>query len=645
MQLNPKELIYIVNSDPQVNYLLERVLTSSGYEVAVTISAAGAAALLSRASPALLLAAHQLGDGSGIGFISQLVDDHPGTPVLLLINQETPELLKSALKAGVAGYLCMPLRTDEVTSAVQSAIKKAARRAEADALETRKFTNRLKLRVDELETLSQLGRTITASLDLDSVLTAVVDAAVGLTGAEEGSLLLLDESTGELYMRAGRNFQEEFVRTFRLPVKDSLAGNVLRTGQPMILDEGTPQKIKTAYLVQSLLYVPLKSHGRVFGVLGVDNRQNRQPFTENHIKAISAMADYAVIAIDNARMFAQISSERQQLETILTKIQDGVIILDDKNNIVLINQAVREAFQITEENLAGRPISQVLDHGDMNDLLNVPEKRLLNRSEITLADNRVLGLQLTPIPGIGLAVTMHDITYLKKLDRIKSEFVSTVSHDLRSPLTSIMGYVDLLDRVGPINPAQRDFIQRVQASVKNITALVDDLLNLGRIEAGFDTRKEIVPLDHIFQYSLDSFKHRILEKDLQLVVAFPEQAPPLFGNPVQLRQMADNLLDNAIKYSRKGGSLQVQVQVQRNQVILQVKDTGLGIPPSDVPHVFDKFFRASNAASDIPGTGLGLSIVKSIVDSHQGRVWVDSTPGEGTTVTVVLPVAEDTPTR
>jgi len=483
-----------------------------------------------------------------------------------------------------------------------------------------------------------LGRSITSSLDQDSVLSAVVDAAVELTGAEEGSLLLLDESSGELYMRAARNFQEEFVRTFRLPIKDSLAGNVIRTGQPVILDEKTPQKIKTAYLVQGLLYVPLQMHGRVFGVLGVDNRQSHVPFTEHHVQIITAMADYAVVAIENARLYSHTAIEKNKLETILTQVQDGVVVLDLDNRILMANQTIRSAFNLGDTNLTGKLFSEVFDQQDLLELIQDPQKQLTNRTEVSLEDGRVFGAQLTPIPDVGEAITLHDITYLKKLDRLKSDFVSTVSHDLRSPLTAILGYVDLLERVGPVNDQQQDFIHRVQVSVQSITALVDDLLNLGHIEAGFDTRKEIVQLDHILQYSIDGIKNRLAEKNLQLLTEMPKDLPRIMGNPIHLRQMVDNVIDNAIKYTPTGGIIQVQCQTEGRQVILQVIDSGVGIPPLDLPYIFDKFYRASNVAGEVTGTGLGLAIVKSIVENHQGRVWVDSTLGQGAVLTIVLPV-------
>jgi two-component system NtrC family sensor kinase len=235
---------------------------------------------------------------------------------------------------------------------------------------------------------------------------------------------------------------------------------------------------------------------------------------------------------------------------------------------------------------------------------------------------------------------MQDITHLKELDRIKSDFVNTVSHDLRSPLTAILGYVELIDRVGPVNPQQVDFIERIQTSVHNITSLIDDLLDLGRIEAGFDARNEIVDVSVIIQYAVDGLQSRVDEKSQDIHTEIPETLPPVLGNPVRLRQMISNMISNSIRYSPEEGSIIVSAQAEDDQVILQVIDNGPGIPPADQPYIFDKFYRASNVSLDVPGTGLGLAIVKSIVENHLGRVWVESKLGEGTTFTVVLPTID-----
>jgi signal transduction histidine kinase len=232
---------------------------------------------------------------------------------------------------------------------------------------------------------------------------------------------------------------------------------------------------------------------------------------------------------------------------------------------------------------------------------------------------------------------MHDITHLKDLDRIKSEFVTTVSHDLRSPLTAILGYVELIERAGPMTAQQEDFIGRVRISVEQIADLVSDLLDLGRIESGLDTSKERTPMAVLTHYALDSFRNRITAKGLRLQTKLQEGLPFVYGDPIRLRQMVDNLLENAMKYTPSNGTIFVEAEAEDDQVILRIRDTGPGIPHQDQPFLFDKFFRASNTPEDAPGTGLGLSIVKSIVDQHEGRIWVDSELGQGATFTVVLP--------
>jgi two-component system NtrC family sensor kinase len=205
-----------------------------------------------------------------------------------------------------------------------------------------------------------------------------------------------------------------------------------------------------------------------------------------------------------------------------------------------------------------------------------------------------------------------------------------------------LGYVELLERVGTINEQQREYIRRVHASVESITSLVNDLLELGRIESGFDIKNEVVHLDGILRFSLETLGGMISDKRLNLRLSLPEDIPPMRGNPIRLRQMLDNLLGNAIKYTPEGGDISIEMKAQSEQVILRLLDSGPGIPPSDQPHIFEKFYRAGNVPKGVGGSGLGLAIVKSIVDSHYGRIWVESLLGQGSTFTVVLPLTQKT---
>ena len=337
---------------------------------------------------------------------------------------------------------------------------------------------------------------------------------------------------------------------------------------------------------------------------------------------------------------AQISeAEQVRLESIIANIEDGVIVLDENKNIVLVNRVARGAFGLDNAELSGQPVEKAISHTDLRDLLTKSHNGAVKYYELNFDDGRVFNAQHTPIPHIGSAITMQDITYLKRLDQMKNDFVHTVSHDLRSPLTAVLGYAELVERVGPLTEQQQEFVRRIQGSVQNITALINELLDLGRLEAGFDTRLESVQMESIVQYSLGLFDSLIRQKNLQLKRSVTSGLPALRANPIRIRQMIDNLLGNAIKYTPEGGEIRVRVQSQDHQIIFAVSDTGPGIPREEQSRIFEKFYRASNVAGT-KGTGLGLAIVKSIVDSYQGRVWVESMPEQGASFFVVLPAFE-----
>jgi len=205
-------------------------------------------------------------------------------------------------------------------------------------------------------------------------------------------------------------------------------------------------------------------------------------------------------------------SERSKLDAIIANIQDGVIVIDEAKNILLANHAMNNIFNLGNKEIVGKSLADVISNADLTALLARVSDGPLKYHEINFDDGRVFNAQYTPIPKVGAAVTMQDISYLKELDRLKSDFIHTVSHDLRSPLTSILGYTELIERTGPLNPNQQDFLRRLQGSIQHITALINDLLDLGRLEAGFDTQREAVQLDGVLKYTLDMFDGQIKKK-------------------------------------------------------------------------------------------------------------------------------------
>jgi two-component system NtrC family sensor kinase len=289
---------------------------------------------------------------------------------------------------------------------------------------------------------------------------------------------------------------------------------------------------------------------------------------------------------------------------------------------------VGEAVDVT-----GQPLRALIKSPELSDLLSRPKRA----SDIPLADGRTYSAHVTPIANVGRAVILLDVTQQKKLEKIKADFVTTVSHDLRSPLTAVLGYVNLLDRVGPLNEQQTEFIGQIRISVQQMNRLISDLLDLGKIEAGFDQQKETVDTDALIAQVLEDHAPQATAKQQTLTHDVRGPLPALFGNPFRLKQMLVNLIENSIKYTPEGGRVQLSAYAEGEFIVLVVSDTGIGIAPADLPYVFDKFYRSDAASLSQFGTGLGLSIVKSIVDNHEGRIWVNSRQGQGTTFTVMLP--------
>lgn len=634
------ETVLLISPNVETGVLLERAARSlTGMQFSVAAEWPAAQEFIRRNPTCLALVVENMIEMAAPGEVAQLIETYPLMMLALLTAEDADQRrVVEALRQGFFDCIQLPLSIETLQQLRQRAGNRRRQLSGlARAILAQDPTSQ-EDRVSSMTIIERLGRKVTSMLDLDTVLTSVVEAAVDLTEAEEGSLLLLDDATGELYMRASKNFQQDFVQTFRLPIRNLLIDQVLRSRKPLVISEDQPQKIKTSYLVHTLIYVPLLIQERVIGILEVDHRQVRRNFTAEHVTLMSALADYAAIAIENARLYSHSEYERKKLENILRDIEDGVIVLDTDRRLTLMNRKACEAFGVTDPSLAGKRLREVVTHQELLETLQDADPERPSRVELNLKDGRVLNTQLTPLPGIGLVITMQDITHLKELDRIKSDFVNTVSHDLRSPLTAILGYIELMERVGPVTQQQREFIHRVQISVQSITTLINDLLDLGRIEAGFDVRKEVVPFSAILHYTIDGMQPRADDRSQQLIVDVADNLPKVLGNPVRLRQMLNNLVMNAIKYTPLGGQVRVFARAQGDQIILQVSDTGPGIPPADQPYIFDKFYRASNAPHDTPGTGLGLAIVKSIVENHLGRIWVESQLGQGATFTVILPV-------
>ncbi len=331
-------------------------------------------------------------------------------------------------------------------------------------------------------------------------------------------------------------------------------------------------------------------------------------------------------------LYEETERARERMALIISTTTDAIVLVGEEGSILAMNPAARKALGTTY--YAGFPAAL------RSWLKQVQEETHRATTEIEI-NQQMYYITAAPVTGTGLVFTMHDITHFKELARLKDEFVSTVSHDLRSPLTSILGYAMMAQRAGTSEERRLLALERIEASAHRMTQLIEDLLALATLEAGVQPTMESVTLDQLAQEAIEDLEGAALRKGV-IIRTQLAPVPPVLANPKMMRQAWHNLLSNAIKYT-PAGTIVVTTTTRNQHVEGVVRDTGMGIPAADIPYIFDKFYRVEAVVSaDIVGTGLGLALVKSIVEQHGGQVWVESVLGEGSTFGFRLPaVAEN----
>jgi two-component system NtrC family sensor kinase len=312
-----EKILVVDDRDDSLQFLTEYILNPNGYKSITAKDGVRGLELALAEQPDLIIMDLKMPRMTGLEVLAALRERSVNIPVILMTFHGSEETAVQAFRLGARDYVIKPYDAAEMLQAIDRALTEVRLRAERDQL-TRglmQVNRQLERRVKELNILSNVGKSVTALLDTEQLLNRIVEASLYLTGAEEGSLLLIDKKTGDLYMRAARGLGEKFARGFRVRVQDTIAGQVVTTGEPYWSSAQNQQlKVKTNYLVKSLVYVPLKIGARVVGVLLIDNKVSDRPFTENDVYLLSALADYAAISIEKARLYGTLKSFNEELE-------------------------------------------------------------------------------------------------------------------------------------------------------------------------------------------------------------------------------------------------------------------------------------------------------------------------------------------
>jgi PAS domain S-box-containing protein len=494
-------------------------------------------------------------------------------------------------------------------------------------------------RLSELQLLLGVSRSVASNLNLSQGLPPILEGALAATGADGVRIVFAHKERGPLAFAKGR------LGAVMAPLDILVARLVQR--EPMLRIDNAVRARKLlethrlADRIGAILALPLRTSQRFQGVLWIAYR-NPRTFSESEIGFMTTLASQASVFIENVQLFEATEDDRRRLAAILASTGDAVIVTDPHDRILLLNPAAETAFGVSASEALAQPASSVLADSGLVGLL-VEAKDNVTR-EVELPAGRILYANVTSIRSddkqvMGRVAFLRDITHLKELDEMKTEFVNTVSHDLRSPLTYMRGYVTMLPMVGELSAKQTEYVNKILGGVDQMTELVVDLLNLARIESDLAHLAEPVKMNDLVNSVARIYRTRAMGKGLQFGLELAEHLPVLTGDPTLLRQAITNLVDNGVKYTLKG-EVMIRTYFEKSEVIVQVRDTGPGVSQTDQVRLFEKFYRVKRRdALEIKGSGLGLAIVKSVVERrHGGRVWVESQLGVGSSFFIALPI-------
>jgi PAS domain S-box-containing protein len=757
-----------------VTFLRENVLDPAGCQVLVAGDGQEGLRRTLEEQPDLIILDLTVPKMSGWQILEELRSVQNNAPVILMTFHGTEETAVRAYQLGVREYIIQPYTVEQMRAAVERSLVEGRLRSERDQLVRgiALSNSRVERRLRELSVLAGIGRSITALLDEDRLLTRVVDAAVYLTRAEEGFLLLVDEGSGELYMRAARGAGEKVAREFRLKVSDSLAGQVVQTGRPVIVSGSRQEdrlKIKTGYLVRSLLHVPLKVGESVIGVLSVDHMFEQGEFSAYDLQLLGALADYTAIALEHARLgaslqagmevgvqagvpdtepvsspvhtvgaiepvraarlqgvldeialyreqvrtciqsaqttvtdlrkqalsletrLADIASEekslsgpeidsgldlaagatrqagwRYEINAILDSMVDGFMVVDYDDRIVMAN---RMASQMLGHSVDELRIDGVCDDPRWSKTyyivkaaaqlqVDVPGSELTSATTALSVGQKMLRASFRVKPAsshvpAGVVVVLRDITAEREAQRAKDSFVSSVSQELRTPMTSIVGYADLLlsGSAGTLGGSQTRFMDRIRSNAQQIESLLNELAGMVVLDSRqLQVNPEMMDLQAAIHEASGTMRAQMAERGQLIKLSLDPNLPYIEADPDAIYHILTNLLQNAHRCSPRDARIVLRAEKMQDgddlYVAISVADSGGGIRPDDYRRVFNRFYRLdSPMVEGLGDPGVNLPIVKVLVEANGGRLWLDTQPGAGSTFTLVLPVRRETPSQ
>jgi signal transduction histidine kinase/DNA-binding response OmpR family regulator len=624
--------ILIADDMPDNVTLLSRYMKSEGY---CYITASDGIDVLEKARaemPDLILLDVNMPKKDGFSVLTEMRADPAieHIPVIIFTAARLhPNDIQVGLNLGADDYITKPFDRRELFARIRAKLR------------TKAFEDVIRRQNRQLSMLPEIGKELSARLDINELTSVVLRRTVETLGAIMGHIVVLDPHhplQKTYHVSTSSSTQTEF------PKLEGFLNEINESRESLILDdiqkEPRWQPIPNDP-TRSAVIVPMFSRQSLLGLLVLTHEQI-QYFQLEHLLLLQAIASQAAIAIENALLYEDVDQQQKRLTAVLHSAAEAIFMFDAEGQLNLINPAGEKLFTDFKASL-NRPLEA--GHGYDALIQMLEEARLSGDSrsaEIAWPDKRTFMVLITPIESGGLVTILHDVTHFKDVERVKNEFIATASHDLKNPITSITGFSELLAQAGPLNDMQTDFVHRIQTASQAMNELVQNMVQLAQMDLQATHKHEIVELGTLLACVADEFAPQATAKEQTLHFNPLTVSAQVNGDPLQLKQLFRNLIGNAIKYSPQGGRIMLMAKVEKGSIQVDVQDTGFGIPAADLPFIFNRFYRVRDGKnSEVEGNGLGLAIVKSIVEQHGGQISVESKPGEGSCFSFTLPLMSE----
>ena len=510
-------------------------------------------------------------------------------------------------------------------------------------------------RVRQRDYLLEIAQSITEELDLDKLLARILTITIEMLAGQAG-LIALRNSMGGWRVAVSHGIPPTFLNQL-----EPVLGQVPEHEAPAQFELPEVNRLlrrltqAASWGLLSGVVLPLITHRQVIGVIFIF-RNYSGSFSANDKALLRSFADQAAIAVFNAQLYSEVNQEKQRMNALLDSAADGILILSADHTIEKYNPALSRMLGVYNRDLRNTDHEEVIRWERIREGLTLEQAEvsgwpltahatLYVEGNLKRKDGSSIPVGITYAPLISedgtllnIIATLRDITRFREAEELKSTFISVISHELKTPVALIKGYVSTLRREDARWDREivNDSLAVIEEESDRLTELIENLLDASRLQAGaLALNSSDVAIDRLARVIVNRF--RTQTEQHRLTVDFPESFPVILGDEDRLAQVFSNLISNAIKYSPSGGEIRITGRVKSEQVVICVTDQGPGIAASDIPFVFDRFYRAEDATRTTQGAGLGLFLTRAVVEAHGGRIWVDPKPGDGARICFSLP--------